>query len=247
MARILAEDVSFRYPVYTLQAQSIRSRALSALTGRRVHGDVAAVPFVDVFSDVCFSIERGQRVAVLGRNGAGKSSLLRMLAGIYAPWSGRLIVEGSIGALFDLGGGMDVDLTARENILRAGVLHGLRVREVEREIEEIEAFVDIGRFFDLPVRTYSAGMTIRVAFAMSTLIRPEIFIIDEVYGAGDIAFQKNAEKRINSLIDGADILVFSSHALDIVRALCNCAMLLDGGRVKMFGGVEEVIEAYLAG
>lgn len=247
MAQIRARNLEFRYPVYTLQAQSLRSRVLSAATGRRVHGEAVAVPFVTVFSDVSFDIGRGDRMAVIGKNGVGKSSMLRMLAGIYAPWSGELSVEGAVSALFDLGGGMDIDLTARENIERAGILHGMRAREVNAQIDELEAFVDIGKFFELPVRTYSAGMTIRVAFAMSTLVRPQIFIIDEVYGAGDFEFQKRAEKRINDMIDGADILVLSSHALDIVRSLCNKAMLLDGGRIKLIGGVEEVIEAHLTG
>jgi ABC-type polysaccharide/polyol phosphate transport system ATPase subunit len=245
MAQISARNLEFRYPIYSLQAQSFRSRALSALTGRRIHGDAETVPFVNVFSDVSFEFKKGDRVALLGKNGAGKSSMLKMLAGIYAPWAGELYVDGDVGALLEVGGGMDVDLTARENIIRAGILNHMRIREVTARMAEMEDFVGIGRFFDMPVRTYSAGMTIRVAFAMSTLTRPKIFLIDEVFGVGDFEFQKKAEARINGMIDGADILVFSSHSMQLVRSMCNRALLLESGKIKAMGGVEEVISAYL--
>jgi lipopolysaccharide transport system ATP-binding protein len=245
MALISASDVALRYPIYSGRSQSVRSLMLNRITGR-IHADVNDVNFVHVFQGLSFEFNRGDRIAVLGRNGAGKSSFLRMLAGIYAPWSGRLDVNGSVGALFELGGGMDIDLTGRENIRRAGVLQAIPSREMESRIADAEKLVDIGRFFDLPVRSYSSGMTMRVAFAMSTLRHPEILLVDEVYGAGDFEFQARAQKRIDSIMDGADVLVFASHALDLVKRLCNRGILLKDGALVADGPVETIVEKYLA-
>lgn len=243
---VSATDVTLRYPIYSGRSQSVRSLVLSRLTGRRVHRDADDVNYVEVFRNVSFEFRRGDRVAVLGRNGAGKSSFLRMLAGIYAPWSGRLEVSASIGALFELGGGMDIDLTGRENVQRAGVMQGLSRHEMPELVSDAESLVGIGRFFDMPVRTYSAGMMMRVAFAMSTLKQPQVLLMDEVYGAGDFEFQARAQTRIEGLMDSAEVLVFASHSMDLVRRLCNRAILIRDNALAADGSVEMVIEKYMA-
>jgi ABC-type polysaccharide/polyol phosphate transport system ATPase subunit len=246
MPTIAARNLTFRYPTFSLQAQSLRSHAMRLLTGSKVHAEAAQVPFIDVFDSISFEFSKGDRVALLGKNGAGKSSLLRVLAGIYTPWSGYLRVSGSIGTLFELGGGMDLDLSGRDNVRRAGLLQGMRVREVEARLKGIEELVQIGAFFDQPVRNYSSGMTMRVAFAMSTLVHPQTFLIDEVYGAGDFEFQQRAQVHLDSLIDGAEVLVFSSHSMDLVRSLCNRGVVMSGGKIVADGPIEEAIAAYLA-
>ena len=183
-------------------------------------------------------------MALIGRNGAGKSTLLKTIMGLYPVSSGTKTVEGNVRALFDIGLGFEIDATGRENILFRGLLQGKTPKQMRLLEEEIIRFADIGKFIDYPLKTYSSGMQIRLAFAISTLIEGDILLLDEFFSAGDASFLNKAKARINHLIDTSEILVFASHDLSSVKEICNRALLLDRGEIIFDGNVSEAIELY---
>lgn len=242
---ILVENVSLNYPILNAERASVRGwmRAIanSAAAGGRFYKDVGGHKFVRALSNLNFEVTKGVRLGLLGSNGAGKSTLLRILAGIYVPSSGRLDVQGTISSVLDLGVGMDSDATGRDNIVLMGYLRGLTREESEPHIQDVIEFADIGEFIDMPVRTYSAGMTARLAFALATTIVPDILLLDEILAAGDAAFVNKSRQRMESVMDRASILVFASHSNDLIRNYCNKALLLDQGQLMFFGDVNEAI------
>lgn len=191
--------------------------------------------------EIDLDIEPGEYVAILGLNGAGKTTLLRTLAGIYEPVGGRLEVDGSIGSLIDPAAGMDAEATGRENIILRGLFLGLSESECEALAEEAGRFSGLGEFLDVPIRTYSAGMSVRLSFAAATLMEPEILLMDEWFMAGDADFIERANERLEKLVTGADILVLATHNMSIVRKWCTRAIRLSGGRVVGDGPVEEIL------
>lgn len=194
--------------------------------------------------NVSFSLEQGDRVALIGDNGSGKSTLLRVLAGIYPPSEGRVTVSGRIGALFDTVTGIHPNLTGYENIeIRARIL-GLGRRDVKALVPEITAFCELGEFMARPVRTYSTGMRLRLGFAISTAIRPQVLLIDEVIGVGDIHFRSKARQRLLELVEKSGILVFASHSPELLRQHCTKGLLLAHGRIDAFGPIEKVLDPY---
>jgi ABC-type polysaccharide/polyol phosphate transport system ATPase subunit len=195
--------------------------------------------------DICLDLADGDRLGLIGRNGAGKSTLLRVLAGIYEPPSGRARIEGTVASLTDITMGMDLEATGYENIVLRGVFLGLRVNDVRRMIPEIEAFTELGEFLKLPLRTYSSGMMLRLAFSVTTAVVPEILIMDEMIGAGDAAFVVKAKARLNQMISNSRILVIASHDVEMVRRFCNRAALMETGRIVRLGPVDQVIADYL--
>jgi ABC-2 type transport system ATP-binding protein/lipopolysaccharide transport system ATP-binding protein len=195
--------------------------------------------------DISLTLTDGDRLGLIGHNGAGKSTLLRVLAGIYEPLSGRAQIKGTIASLTDITMGMNLEATGYENIVLRGVFLGLQVKEIRRMIPDIEAFTELGEFLKLPMRTYSTGMMLRLAFAVTTAIIPEILIMDEMIGAGDAAFVAKATARLNQMISSSRILVIASHDVEIIRRFCNRAVLMETGRIARVGPVEEVISAYL--
>jgi ABC-type polysaccharide/polyol phosphate transport system ATPase subunit len=191
-----------------------------------------------------FGIEEGDFVGLVGHNGAGKSTLLRVLAGIYEPGQGTVAVDGRISPLFTSSPGMDIDDTGHENIFTCGLLLGMSREEIERKYADIENFSELGEYLDLPVRTYSSGMVLRLGFAIATAIEPEILLLDEGIGAGDTRFTARAADRIHSLVKRSRIMVLASHTGDLIRQLCNRVVLLHHGRVAKDGPVDEVLEYY---
>ena len=190
------------------------------------------------------NIEHGERVGLIGRNGAGKTTLLRVMAGIYEPPAGTVEVEGRVAPLFDIGMGMDPESSGYENILLRGLYLGLRKAEIRAKVDEIAEFTELGEFLEMPLRTYSAGMFARLAFAISTSIDPEILLLDEGIGAGDEAFLEKAKQRLDAMINRARIMVLASHSDELVRKLCNRAILMQNGEIVASGSTDEMLERY---
>jgi ABC-type polysaccharide/polyol phosphate transport system ATPase subunit len=199
---------------------------------------------IRALQDISLRFEDGDRVAVLGGNGAGKSTLLRLLAGVYTPTRGRRTVEGRISSLFELGLGFEMEATGRQNIFYRGYLQGETPRSIRARMEEIAEFSELGRFLDIPMRYYSAGMMVRLAFSIATTIRPEILLVDEVLSAGDMAFQAKARQRMREMMSRARMVVLVSHDLTTLARVCDTGVWLDRGRVRMSGPVADVVSAY---
>lgn len=196
--------------------------------------------------DVSFTIEPGKVVGIIGRNGAGKSTLLKILSRITEPTSGRIRMRGRVASLLEVGTGFHPELTGRENIFLNGAILGMSRAEIRAKFDEIVAFAEIGPFLDTPVKRYSSGMYVRLAFAVAAHLEPEILVVDEVLAVGDIAFQKKCLGKIQSVsaTDGRTVL-FVSHNIDAVRRLCSSAILLTGGRVQAFDATQKVLNLYL--
>ena len=244
MASILVEHVTVDFPIY----ESIRSfkRDLLQKAGGLIKHDQEHNSRVTVRSldDISFSVEHGDRIGLIGHNGAGKSTLLRVLAGVYEPVAGRLVVEGHISPLFNTSPGIVVDDTGYENIFTCGLYLGMTIREIEAKVGDIAEFTELGEYLELPVRTYSSGMLVRLGFAIATAIDPEILLLDEGLGAGDARFAEKANKRIDGLIQRSSILVLASHSDALIRSMCNKAVLMDQGKALKIGEVNEVLAAY---
>jgi ABC-type polysaccharide/polyol phosphate transport system ATPase subunit len=200
---------------------------------------------VHALQDVSLRIGDGQRVGVIGANGSGKSTLLRLLAGVYHPTAGRVTVEGKVSALFDLALGFEMEANGWKNIRLRGYLQGESARGIQDKSPGIAEFSGLGDFLRIPVRYYSAGMMVRLAFSAATAIEPEVLLVDEVLGAGDLAFQSKAERRLNEMMEKARILVVVSHNLSVLPRLCTEGVWLEKGRVRAEGPIQEVIEAYI--
>jgi lipopolysaccharide transport system ATP-binding protein len=197
-------------------------------------------------TDVSLTVRPGRALGIIGANGSGKSTLLRLVAGVGSVDSGRIAVNGRIGALLDIGSGFNGDLTGRENVIVAGVLSGLSRREVLARFDDIVAFAELEDFIDNPVRTYSSGMWMRLAFTTNIHINPDVLVIDEVLAVGDAAFQTKCVARIESFKHAGCSILLVSHGTAIIRALCDDAVWLDHGRILAHGSVDEVIRAYEA-
>ncbi|MCS6977640.1 MAG: ABC transporter ATP-binding protein [Gemmatales bacterium] len=199
---------------------------------------------IHALRDVSLDLRPGDRLGVLGGNGAGKSTLLKLLAGIYEPSRGIRRVSGRISSLFELSLGFEMEASGRQNILYRGYLQGETPRSMRKKLDEIAAFSELGEFLDTPVRYYSAGMLVRLAFSIATAIEPEILLVDEVLSAGDLAFQEKARRRMREMMAKAQIIVVVSHDLDSLRRLCDRGLWLDQGQVRAEGPIDQVIAAY---
>jgi len=240
MAGIEAHALTIEFPLYHHNARSLKRRIFDGAT-RRVKQHAESRVVVAALADLNFLIGKGDRVALIGSNGAGKTTLLRTIAGIYEPVAGQLMVEGTIGSLIDPGAGMNPLLTGRENIVLRGLYRGLTEREGRSLADEVAEFSGLGEFIDLPIRGYSAGMNVRLSFAMATAMTPEILLMDEWFLASDADFMAKAEARMTRLVTGADILVIATHDMAIVRKWCTRAIKLDAGRIIADGSVAEVL------
>jgi len=225
------ENVTVQYPIYNSRAMSLRNQLVRISTGGRIESEAGHIQIVTALRDVSFEIKEGDAVGLIGHNGAGKSTMLRTMAGVYTPVSGTIAREGRIATVLDLGMGMDVELSGYENITRMLMLLGLKKSVIPEHIKEIEVFTQLGSFLELPVRTYSSGMATRLMFAVATSTRPDILLVDEVFGTGDAEFQVNAKKRMEELIRSVGIFVFASHSSDLVKAYCNRFFFFEHGQI----------------
>jgi homopolymeric O-antigen transport system ATP-binding protein len=243
-ALIEVENVSVLFPLYHGSSRSLKKMVVAAASGRLARDQQQRV-VVRALSEINLHLESGDRLGLVGNNGAGKTTLLRVLAGIYEPVVGRLRVQGSLNALLDPNLGMNMELTGRENIMLRGLYNGLPRSALPRLEEDVAEFAGLSDFLDLPVRIYSAGMVVRLGFALATAIKPQILLMDEWFLAGDAAFLEKARHRLEAMVRGADILVLSSHQADIVQAWCTRVLWLDQGKVVADGPADEVMERYL--
>jgi ABC-type polysaccharide/polyol phosphate transport system ATPase subunit len=245
---IVVEHVSVDFPIYGTQ-RSFRKALFQRATGgfvQRGEGRHADRVVVKALTDVSFALQEGDRLGLVGHNGAGKSTLLKALAGVYEPVQGRVLVDGKLTPLFDMLPGLDGDDTGYENIVTAGMLYGMGRREIEAKIPEIEEFSELGEYLALPVRTYSAGMSTRLGFALATAIEPGILLVDEGLGAGDAHFAERASRRMKEFIGRSRIMVLASHSEPFIRSTCNKAALLQAGRLLALGPVDDILRQYAA-
>ena len=239
-AHIVLRNVSVNFPVLSFRDRSLRSRFVSAVTLRRT----STVPhIVSALNDVSLDI----RVAIIGANGAGKTTLLRVLAGIYHPTAGSVDVLGRCLSLFDLSAGFDEEATGYENIIRRGLVIGARRSEIDARRAEIAEFTELGDRLDLPLRTYSSGMMLRLIFAVATAVDGEIVLLDEWIGVGDQQFRRKARQRLDEIVARAGILVLASHDIELIQSTCNRAILLEEGRITAAGPTDAILAKYLAG
>lgn len=242
MAKITLHNVSLDYPLFDVSQRSIKSSLLRKVgSGLSARGRVVCV---EALKNISLNLSDGDRLAIVGPNGAGKSTLLKVLAGIYEPLTGYVYFDGSRSSLTDVTMGMNVDATGYENIVMRATFLGMTKSEIDKKLPGIAEFSELGEYLSLPIRTYSTGMLVRLGFSVTTSIRPEILIMDEMIGAGDLSFAEKASHRINEYVDGSNILVLASHNNDMLRQFCNKAILMSSGTISLFGSVDEVINAY---
>ncbi|QLG89658.1 ABC transporter ATP-binding protein [Chitinibacter bivalviorum] len=232
MALLKFENVTVQYPIYDSGAMSLRNQVARLGTGGRLAKDSGSSVTVTALDNVSFELKSGDSVGLIGHNGAGKSTLLRTMAGIYQPTSGKITRQGRVSTVFDIGAGMELDLSGRMNVYRVGMLMGMHKEEIDELMPDIEQFTELGDYLNLPVRTYSSGMTMRLMFALSTSIKPEILLIDEMFGVGDESFQNKAKKRMERLISNSKIFVFASHDHVMVNNLCSQIFEVASGRLN---------------
>ena len=248
MARITATAVHLDYPVYTTSRQrSILGFAANRASFGRVARDAGNIQIVQALRGVSFELKTGDRLAVLGRNGSGKTTLLKLCAGLILPTAGDLVVEGTRATMLNAGAGFDVDKTGVENIEHVGLLMGIRRAARKALLDDVADFTELGDFLNLPLRTYSAGMIVRIMFALATSVERDILIVDEVIGAGDAHFVEKAARRVRGMFDKAKILIVATHSPAIAAQLCNRAILMDAGRAVMEGDPNAVWEEYVSG
>ena len=245
MSRVELTDVVVDFPIYDGRSRSLRHRLLG-LSGGRIGASAGHDVVVHALRDITLSLVDGDRLGLIGRNGAGKSTLLRVMAGIYEPVAGRITVAGRLGSLTNVTMGMDMESSGYENIIVRGLMMGMSRRETLGHLPDIESFTELGDHLSLPLRTYSAGMLLRLGFAVSTSLEPEILIIDEMIAAGDRAFADKAAQRLNRLTSAAHILVVASHSPETLKRLCNKLALLREGRLVEIGPVDEILRRYEA-
>jgi ABC-type polysaccharide/polyol phosphate transport system ATPase subunit len=222
-------------------ARIIVAVAKARAIGGNIVNDGSHISIVRALDQVSFTLERGDRLGLIGPNGAGKSTLIRVLADIYAPTAGRLERQGTLIPMFDIGMGFDQEATGYENIFLRGMMMGLTRREIAARIDEIAAFSELDEYLDLPIRTYSAGMTLRLMFSIATSVAGDIILMDEWIAVGDESFQGKAQKRMLELTGKAGILVIASHDPNTLRRHCTLGMRLEKGRVVDFGAIEDVL------
>ena len=232
MATLIFDAVTVQYPVYNTRAKSLRSQLVRLSTGGRIEQESASVQLVTALKNASFALRDGDSVGLIGHNGAGKSTLLRTMAGVYVPVSGRVIRDGRVATVLELGAGMDSELSGYENITRMSMLLGLTQAECKARLADIEAFTQLGTFLHLPVRTYSSGMATRLMFAVATSTCPDILLVDEIFGAGDAEFQEKAARRMETLISSVGIFVFASHDHKALKRYCKRYFRLAHGELS---------------
>ena len=244
MAKIIFDHVDIDFPIFNATGRSLTSSILKVATGGKLDADPTGRVQVKALSDVTFKMQEGDRVALLGHNGAGKSTMLRALGRVYSPTKGSTEIDGNVGSLIDIGLGINPEATGRENVFIRGQLLGLSKQELAANYEGIVEFAELGDFMEMPVRTYSSGMHLRLAFAVSTVVRPEILLMDEWLSVGDADFQHKAEARLRELVSETKILVIATHSRALVESVCTRAIWLEHGQIKMDGPASEVSKAY---
>ena len=237
---IRANDISMRYLMTYDRIQSIKEYIVQMLRGKIKYEEFWAL------KNVSFEVERGEVVGIIGHNGAGKSTLLKVISGILKPTGGELEVHGNVVPMLELGSGFDHDMTGRENIFLNGSILGYSEKYLKEKYEQIVEFSELGKFIDVPIRNYSSGMLMRLAFSIATVVQPEILIVDEILAVGDAAFQEKSKARMLELMSGGTTVLFVSHSLEQIREMCDRVIWLEHGQIKAIGATKEICDAYEA-
>ncbi|MDO8380729.1 ABC transporter ATP-binding protein [Phenylobacterium sp.] len=237
---IVVSDLTMRFPVYGVDAKSLKKSLAVVTVGGRLGSSLTGATEVTALSKVNIKLKAGDRLGLIGHNGSGKTTLLRALSGAYEPDEGQIEIHGQIASLLDLNLGIDASATGYDNIRLRGRIAGLSAREIEDKLEEIGDFTGLGPFLAMPLKTYSAGMQARLAFAVATAVDADVLLMDEWIAVGDAQFQKIAHKRLLSLMERAGILVLASHDIDLIRLYCNKVMVMKGGVASAVTSVKNL-------
>ncbi len=243
--KLKLENVSLQLPIYDISSQSLKKRLIN-FGQKKISDDSAGVVVVEALRNINLDLNPGDSLGLIGTNGAGKSTLLRVLAEIYAPTSGFVSIYGKSVPLLDIGLGLDDQSTGRQNIRLRGLLLGMTDEEIQEKTPEIIDFTELGEYIDLPLRTYSTGMRVRLAFAISTAIDADILLLDEVLGVGDSAFQEKAKKRLREFHARAQIVVHAIHDENVIRDSCNKVLWLEGGGIRDIGETDLILNKYFS-
>ncbi|WP_312612943.1 ABC transporter ATP-binding protein [Oscillibacter sp.] len=235
---IEVDNVSMRFRLSDDRIMSLKEFVTRKVSRKLTYSEFWAL------RDVSFTVKRGEVVGIIGHNGAGKSTILKVISGILKPISGQMTCRGNIVPMLELGSGFDMDLTGRENIFLNGAVLGYSEKFLLSKYDEIVEFSQLGQFIDVPLRNYSSGMLMRLAFSVATVVNPEVLIVDEILSVGDEAFQKKSRARMLELMSGGTTVLFVSHDLGQIREMCDRVVWLEHGQVKMIGRAKEVCDAY---
>lgn len=244
MSVIQLKDVSVEFPIYNSSSRSLKNRVLSIATGGKIERRSDRLVIVRGLDNVSMTFKDGDRVGLIGHNGSGKTTLLRVLSGIYTPTHGSAIINGHCVSLININLGIDPDASGRENIRLRSAMMGMPSEEIAEKFDQIADFSGLGEFLDVPFRTYSSGMQLRLAFATSTAVRPEILIMDEWLSTGDEDFKDRANGRMRDLVDSTKILILASHSRELIEKNCNRVIWLEHGRIRMDGATDDVLSTY---
>jgi lipopolysaccharide transport system ATP-binding protein len=244
MASISLKSVTLDFPIYGSNSRSFKKQLIKLGTGGAIQQSENDIIIVRAIDNISVELASGDFVGLIGHNGAGKSTLLRLLSGIYEPTSGQLSVKGKVSSLLDLSLGLDPESTGYENIFIYGLIRGHSRKEILARAKEIIDFTELGDYISMPIRTYSDGMRLRLAFSLATTLSAEILILDEVVGAGDRSFMGKAQKRLECLVKESELVVFASHSEELIRQFCNKVIWLEAGRIVFFGDVAECFQRY---
>ena len=237
---IEASDVTMQFRLNNDKILSLKEFVTTALRGKLQYNKFTALEHIS------FELKRGQTLGLIGRNGAGKSTLLKIISGILKPTEGRVSCYGNVVPMLELGSGFDFDLTGRENVFLNGAILGYSEEFLKGKYDEIVEFSELGQFIEVPIRNYSSGMLARLAFSIATVVNPDILIVDEILSVGDVAFQEKSKKRMLHLMGGGTTVLFVSHSIEQIREMCDRAVWLDQGLIKMMGKAEDVCQAYIS-
>lgn len=237
-AMIEVSDVSMRFRLNNDRIMSLKEFVTTALRGKLDYREFTALDHVS------FTVEKGETLGLIGRNGAGKSTMLKVISGILKPTEGSVVCHGNVVPMLELGSGFDMDLTGRENIFLNGAILGYGEEFLKAKYEEIVDFSELGQFIEVPIRNYSSGMLARLAFSIATVVKPEILIVDEILSVGDAQFQEKSRKRMLELMGGGTTVLFVSHSIEQIREMCNRVVWIENGKIKMDGPSEDVCNSY---
>ena len=232
------KNVTMKFRMSDEPLNSLKEVFTNAVKGKLKFNEFLAL------DDVSFELEKGKTLGLIGKNGAGKSTTLKLISGILKPTSGTIRTQGNIVPMLELGAGFDLELTGKENIYLNGAILGYSKQYLEEKYDEIVDFAEIRDFIDMPIRNYSSGMMARLAFSIASVVQPEILIVDEILAVGDVAFQEKSFNRMKELMSGGATVLFVSHDLEKIEEMCDKVIWLQKGKVVMFGDTEEVCEAY---
>ena len=235
---IEVSDVSMRFRMNSDRIMSLKEFVTTALRGKLRYQEFTAL------ERVSFTVKKGETLGLIGRNGAGKSTMLKVISGILKPTEGSVTCHGNVVPMLELGSGFDMDLTGKENIFLNGAILGYSEGFLKAKYDEIVEFSELGQFIEVPIRNYSSGMLARLAFSIATVVQPEILIVDEILAVGDAQFQEKSKRRMMELVGGGTTVLFVSHSIEQIREMCSKAVWLEKGKIRVVGDAKELCDAY---